>query len=140
MWGTPCGSSESPSQLVSPLNSTAHLHPGVGGRMRHPEPSQSEVGRAVGTESAPAGRGPGSPCLLRTRECRLDRERLWAVATEAPGVSRGEEAFVPVSWLRHGVSRRHSPRCCVAWGRFQDLPEPLTSSAARCVGHCRRWS
>lgn len=39
-------------------------------------------------------------------------------------MSRGEEAFLPVSWLRHGVSRRHGPSCCVAWGRFQHLPSP----------------
>lgn len=65
MWGTPCRSSESRSQLVSPLNSTAHLHPGVGGRMRHP--ASQKWGQLWAQSQQQQAGDPGSPCLLRTR-------------------------------------------------------------------------
>lgn len=131
---------EAPRALVSrsPLNGPAHLHPGVGGRTSASEPGQLDVQRGggrAGTRRQGTGFSLFAPCL-RSEGARLGPSSL-TVTTEAQEVRRA--LALSLDQDMRGPDGT-ALVCRVAWGRFQDLPAPLTSSAARCAGRCRRWS
>ena len=146
-WGPPGRAVSAPSQPAAfPHSSPAHLHPG----------GQLEVQRAwAGSQPHDGGRF-SPPALAWWPPCagsssgsvsRLGHGAPLGPAslTETQGLLAGQE--VGRHWslslgTRMGVSGRQVPTTpCTPWlGRREGISEPLTSSAARCAGRCRRWS